>query len=488
LEGILAVFKVEYQKPQPRIQIITPDGAIVELRPDNAGNSPEGNIASKNLLSYSFSEAVDDLAGSFSFSVENEMIKPTPGKSLFDLIPRRSVVNIYEDDQVTPSFRGIIRKRHIGATMTSNGVKKSVVFSGKSIISCITEFMVPLDIRIPGVPDAMAKTKELQSELSESDMTIESFMKKTWEYFRKISDWVSEKSGLTNGRLLQIIDNKDYIGEDFIKVTGKETSLQYPVATMFYNQANNYITDVWHNILPKPVYDLFTCFDDEEKKPVIVARQVPYGDPDNGNNDWLDLKLYYIDPVMLVGYDLDQSDEEVYTAFNSYVVGSPRAKEFYEVVTNKVDTDFRVNKDKSAIYGFKLLAVSFMGFDRMKNETAKEEEEALSKTLLGLNMRAEYWFSRLDEMYAGTITMITNFKIKEDRDGFVNPRVGCRLSFLGGQFYIEKSEHSWSYGRTPLNRLTVSRGMVYDPSNGRIKDEIPGIGELYGEQKMENGN
>jgi Ni,Fe-hydrogenase III small subunit len=32
------------------------------------------------------------------------------------------------------------------------GVKKSAVFSGKSIISCITDFMVPLDVRIPGVP------------------------------------------------------------------------------------------------------------------------------------------------------------------------------------------------------------------------------------------------------------------------------------------------------------------------------------------------
>jgi hypothetical protein len=310
-------------------------------------------------------------------------------------------------------------------------------------------------------------------------------MKTTWEYFRKVSDEVSGGSRISNGRLLQIIDNKDYIGEDFIDATGRETSLQYPVATMFYNQENNYITDVWRNILPKPVYELFTRFDDEKKKPVIVARQVPYGDPDNGNQDWAALKLYPIDPVMLVGYDLDQSDEEVYTVFNAYIIGSPKSPEFYQATTNAIDTSIKTNADKCAIYGFKLLTVSFRGFDRMQNETAEKRKNELNEALLKLNIRTDYWFSRLDEMYSGTITLITNFKAKEDRRGKirVNPQAGCRLSFLGGQFYIEKSEHSWSYGGTPLNRLTVSRGMIYDSSDGRIKDEIPNIGKLYGEQE-----
>jgi hypothetical protein len=474
-------FTVAYQEPRPRIKIIPPphDGSIaVWLTPHDTGiSSDRRHIFSHNLLSYSFSEAVDDLAGSFSFSVENEMLER---RSLFDLVPLRSIVNIYEGDEETPSFRGIIRKRRIGATMTANGVRKSVIFSGKSIISCITEFMVPLDIRIPGVSNSTARTRELQSQLGQSDLTIKSFMEKTWEFFRMVSDDVSKSSKFTNGRLLELIDNEEHIGKDFIKVTGKETNLQYPVATMFYNQANNYITDVWHNILPKPAYELFACFDAEEdkpvNKPVIVARQTPFGDPDNGNDDWIKLKLYPIDTVALVGYDLEQSDEEVYTAFNSYVIGSPKAKEFYQVVTEKVDTNIKINEDKSAIYGFKLLSVSFTGFDRMKNETAKAEGEILGDALDKLNLKTKYWYDRLDEMYSGTITLIVNFN-----DRSKNPRAGHRVSFLGGQFYVEKSEHSWNYGKTPINRLTVSRGMIYGP-DGSIKDEIPDIGKLYGEQ------
>jgi hypothetical protein len=388
------------------------------------------------------------------------------------------VINIYEDDGEIPAFRGIIRKRHIGATMTSSGVKKSVIFSGKSVISCITEFMVPLDIRISEVSNSISKTKTLQSKLSKDSMPVKEFMEMTWEYFREVSDEVSKSSGFVNGRLLDIIDDEKFIGKDFIQVTGKETTLQYPVATMFYNQANNYITDVWGNILPKPVYELFARFDVDANKPVIVARQVPYGDPDNGNEDWKNLEpLYHIDPVFLTAYDLEQSDEEVYTAFNSYVIGSPKSKEFYQVVSGKVDTYAAISEEKSAIYGFRLLSVSFTGFDRMTNDDEDPNNRAnkLGNALETLNKRIKYWYERIDEIYSGTITLITNFK-----DLSKNPKAGCRVSFLGGQFYVEKSSHSWNYGGTPINILTVSRGMIYD-DKGKIKEKISEIGKLYGE-------
>ena len=478
----MAGFKVEWQAPRPRIEIIPPpyDGGVtVWLTPQDTGTAAGGrHIASNNLLSYSFSEAVDDLAGSFSFSVENETVTES-GASLFDLIPLRCVVNIYEADLNTPVFRGIIRKRRNSGSMTADGPGKSTVFSGNSIIACITEFMVPLDLRISGVKDAIAKSKELQTHISgeewETGIPIKSFMQKTWEHFRAVSKEVAN----ANTELINLIDGK-YIGSDFIRVTGRETSLKYPVATIFYNQANNYITDVWRNILPGPVYELFSRFDDEEKRPVIVARQVPFGDPDNGNTDWSNLKpLYGIDPVSLTAYDLEQGDGEVYTAFAAYVIGSPKAKEFYQVVSEKVDPDMEINEAKSGIYGFKLLSVSFTGFDRMNNVKADERKNKLTSALKKLNKKTKYWYSRLDEMYSGTITLITNFKDKTK-----NPKAGGRVGFLGGEFYVEKSEHSWSYGKTPVNRLTVSRGMVYD-SKGKIEGEIPGVGKLYGELKTE---
>jgi hypothetical protein len=111
----------------------------------------------------------------------------------------------------------------------------------------------------------------------------------------------------------------------------------------------------------------------------------------------------------------------------------------------------------------------------MQNEDANKRKNELTKSLSKLNERIKYWYSRIDEMYSGTITLITDFN-----DTSRNPKAGHRASFLGGEFYVEKSSHSWNYGGTPLNILTVSRGMIYN-ANGKIVKEIPNIGKLYGE-------
>jgi hypothetical protein len=172
---------VEYQTPSPRIEIILPpyDGSItVWLTPSDPGiSSDRRHIVSNNLLSYTFSEGVEDLEGGFSFAVENE--KVVNGKTLFDVIVPRSIIKIYEDespDYHHPVFVGIVRKRHIGATMTASGPKRSVIFYGKSVISCITEFMVSLDVKLYDVQNATAETKKLTNELK-SVTGIGEFMK-----------------------------------------------------------------------------------------------------------------------------------------------------------------------------------------------------------------------------------------------------------------------------------------------------------------------
>jgi hypothetical protein len=289
---------------------------------------------------------------------------------------------------------------------------------------------------------------------------------------------------ITNRKLLDIISNEKLIGENFIKVIGTETKIKYPIASMFFNQSNNFITDVWRNLLPQPVYELFTRFDETEGKPFIFVRHVPFGNASSGQ-DWLDLDLYEISPTSLIGYELDRSDEEVYTAYNAYIIGSPRSNEFYMNSAAASDT-MEKDTDKCALYGFKLLNISFLGYDR--SQGTAEAAGKTAETLKDLSQKAKYWFSRLDEMYSGTVTLTVNFKREKQSDGTIrstNPRAGCRLGFLGGQFYITKTEHSWNYGGTPTNRLTVSRGMIYDKETGKIQGEISNIGKLYGEIREE---
>jgi len=463
---------VEHQSPAPKLEIFingdpnTPD--ITYFSDPTAG-------AWSKLLAYSFSESTDDLEGTFSFTVENEEVEKEE-KSVFDLIPVRSIVKIYEGDLEHAVFVGIIRQRQIKKTMTSQGIKRSIVFSGKSIISCIAEYTLSLDVRIQGIQDAMSRNQDLTTKLADMDgLTIKDFMKETWEHFKK----VSEDAGISTAGIADVI--KKFIGSDpgtFVKATGKGQTLRYNVACVFYNATNNVIVDVWRNILPEKVYEFFSRCDDGE--PRIIARQMPF-EPE----DWSNLDIYEISPISLTVYDIMQNDDEVYTAFASYIIGSAMSKEFYLAVNQTGDDSIvEYDKEKQKIYGYKPLELIFNGYDRKGN--AKDEKKSdLTESLKELNKMAYYWYSRLDEMYSGNITIATDFNQPE-----TNPRAGFRAKFLGGEFYINKADHSWNFGGTPTIKLTVSRGMIYD-NGGKMKSGNDGIiknvGSRFRELEKESG-
>ncbi|MDR1837634.1 MAG: hypothetical protein LBQ89_08255 [Treponema sp.] len=463
----------EHQTPTPKIEVFLPSNTS-SSEPDYTFLPDIGAGAWSKLLNYSFTESVEDLDGSFSFTTENGIIgEGQNGQSVFDIILKRSVIKIYEGGNL-PAFIGIIRRRRISKQKTSQGIKRTIIFSGKSIISCIVEYTVSLDVKIQGVADAISKQKELTIKLSEAK-TIKEFMIIAWKYYQEIS----ESAGISTTGLAEIINR--HIGngdpETFIDVKGSEQNLRYNIACILFNAGNNVIADVWRNILPKNAYEIFCqC---ENGEPKIVARQVPFGDPENDYEDWKNLDLYVISPVSLTGYDLDQNDENVYTAFASYIIGSPMSREFYMAV-NQTGNDSTVayNDEKMRIYGYKPMLITFNGYNRQGN-TDGEKTDATTKAVQKLNELASYWYSRNDDMYSGIITTCTDFRNPE-----MNPRIGCRAKFLGGEFYIKKTDHAWTYGGTPTIKLSVSRGMMYD-ENGKMRDGEDGIIKGVGRQFRE---
>jgi hypothetical protein len=428
---------LEQQAPTPKLEIFTKGNPGT---PDfTYTHDPKAGEWSK-LLEYEFIESIDDLEGSFTFSVENEGIG---GDTIFGQIPKRSVVKIYEGG-VKPVFIGIIRHFQVEAAMTAQGPKRKITFSGKSITSCIVEYTVSLDVRIHNVADPTDKNIKLTDKLARDGLTINDFMKETWEHFKE----VSEDNGISTTGIADVI-NKFIGGPDkFIKVLGTEKELRYNVACIFYNAGNNVIADVWRNILPDPVYELFSRCEDGEPK--IIARQVPF-EP----GDWSGMDLYEISPISLIAYDLHQSDEEVYTAFASYIIGSVMRKQFYMATGQENDNDSVVVHDteKQAIYGFKPLEAAFNGYDRQGNMNGEKRGE-LKEALKGLNEMLKDWYSRLDDMYFGSLTICTDFNNPE-----TNPRAGCRAWFLGAEFYINSAHHSWQFGGTPTIKLAISRGI-----------------------------
>jgi hypothetical protein len=444
---------VEHQAPAPKLEIFKPgtDKPITYSADLTAG-------AYSKLLGYAFSEAVDDLEGSFSFTVENDEVEPD-GRTVFDRIPIRSVVKIYEGDLEKPAFVGIIRRRRLGAARTGQGVRRTITLSGKSIIGCMAEYAVSLDVRIQGVADAVSKTKSLTEKLADEDrITIKTFMKISWDHFKE----VSATAGIATVGIAAIIEK--FIGDfdQCVTVSGENQELFYKITTPFYNESNNLIADVWRHILPKPVYEFFSYCDDGAPK--IMARQVPFS-----GGDWKQLKRYLISPLALVSYDVNQSDEEVYTAFMAYVIGSARDRSFYMGVNQGGEDDIAArDREKQTLYGFKPLEISFTGYDRQGN-TGNKDAGTLKGALKELNELAKSWYSRLDEMYAGTITVCTDFNAPH-----TNPRAGHRAKFMGGEFYIERADHAWNFGGTPTIKLTVSRGMIYG-DDGKMKEGEAGI-------------
>jgi len=265
---------VTHQTPCPVIEIYLPDNSSTS-EPDCTFRADAGDGALSKLQGYNFTESVSDLEGNFSFSVKNGEIK---GKSIFDLITIRSVVKIYEGTEYYPAFVGIIRFRKINKQMTNSGLKEVITFSGKSVISCISEYQVSLDVRISNV---LVASKSLNYELTDKLLKaddIAKYISVTWNYFLEISDRLNENKksdkggvGIVTTHIGQIINK--YIGETkkpkgeempeplpFVTVTG-DTSIKYKLGSTFMNQSNNSVADCWRSVLPKSAYELFAYCD-----------------------------------------------------------------------------------------------------------------------------------------------------------------------------------------------------------------------------------
>jgi hypothetical protein len=105
-----AWLKVKHQAPTPKIEIYEPDKNNPYLTFEA---EQKGDGHSQKLLNYSFSGGVDDLYGAFSFAIEGDVMIGGVVKTALDAIPKRSVIKIYEADEIIPAFVGIVTRRRI---------------------------------------------------------------------------------------------------------------------------------------------------------------------------------------------------------------------------------------------------------------------------------------------------------------------------------------------------------------------------------------
>ena len=471
------------QAPAPKIEIYShdiPSSLKIVLSVEYASTTETippfiqmvgATYYSPHLLSYSFSESVQDLQGSCSFSVAGG------DNNVYDYIQPLDIIKIYEGGN-TPAFIGVINTKSISCSMSDNGLKRSINFSGKSITSLIAEFQLILDSKLLSagrkVLNASDVSKDITIELnnlqSNIPLTLKAFLEKTWELYLKytgvnkpkgeVAGSVSGHAGGSNIAVYNIINA--FMGRSFFEI-GNALSLPMPITNTFFNQNINTVLQIWQCILAPPVYEIFSRVN-SYGLPKIVVREAPFD-----ASDWVILPKKIIKASELIDYTLHLSNNEVYSVYLAYLEGSQLDADQYIVIeaseANKQgESIFAVDEEKFRIYGMKMCQVNFRGYEKTK------KNDSITKTMQKYSKRLKGWFGHLDEMHMGSITIVNNLKDIQPKI-----RVGDRVGFLGGEFYVRNTEHSWSYEGIPTITAQITRGGKYTPL-GKFEAPLKKIG------------
>jgi hypothetical protein len=205
----------------------------------------------------------------------------------------------------------------------------------------------------------------------------------------------------------------------------------------------------------------------EKQKYVITARQNPFR-----GSDWSELQSYKINPVTLKEYTVGYDDSEVSTVFYgiapSFGYTNNMAMTVDDIKNSLVVDDIRWKK-----YGYRPLFVeiSFLKRDEL-------EPNSVLESLKKIGVLLKEWYADNDRFLSGVISIISY----ED-ENIKYPVIGCRLTFLGGEFYIDEIEiqRKWAYGVSPTSEIKVIRGGIYNKENGNYAGPIKMLGRRMNE-------
>lgn len=444
------------QAPKPIIRIVGFNPKTNSEKEELVFSPDETNV----LQSYSFKYSTGDTDGQFSLTlypgnvgiVEDEEKKITKEIPVFDILKPLQIVYIYERDKEykIPDFVGVINRKKFVA-QSGSGVRISI--TGKSVSSFISRFKISLDLNAMSLTNQMVSQEavniKLTAELSKDTQTVSTVLKTIWnEAVKMAGDYLS----LSNPDMEKYVNK--YLGNSFFDVEN-DLKINYPLASVFNGQNTVSFWDIVNGVIPFPVYEKFAYIDGNGKTKIKI-REVPFdcsGDGKGSAWDSLEENETELDPAIVKSFDLEQSDDEVYTAFFSYITGSPIEQDKALRLAAQSDgygqNEISIFEKKAAVYGYSPLTVSFNGYGKKETEYRGDVEK-----LTELNERLQNWYGHLDEMFKGTVTLAT--VLSETM-----PMCGEIVSFLGGEFYVNEVEHSWNYGGNPETKLTVSRGGDY---------------------------
>lgn len=438
-----------------RVQSVTP---VVEFfsykdyKSYQVFSASSKSYSGKNLLSYSFSKSVSNFSGNFQITIREEtdmtIYSENERKPFIDKVHALDVVKIIENDNNEPDFIGIVTT----ISFTGTEGNKTINISGYSIEYLLEFFTISLDATAMAWANTYvnvdSKNRDYKSTNGGSDSaSIKEVCKTSYNYFCNIANQYKK---LTNTKIMDLINK--FMGSDLFDCPDS-LKFKYPIASNILQNSTINWSNYIRNLLPQNVYELYGIITNGKVK--IRAREVPFS-----AGAWNKLEKTKIKDYALINYTLTKSIDEVYTNFYSYVEGSSLAPDFWNRLNASSEGNIlaETNNEKTALYGYKPLQCNFIGYNT-------ESKVDIQKQFKELNKNLADWYGKLDEMYDATITVVN---IQNEPIA----AIGEVVQFLGGEFYVVGTEHSWQYGVSPKVTYHCERGGKY--TNGKFT-ELTGI-------------
>ena len=461
------------RRPDLMIEVIRPDYNAKTFSPGNpvaqfssASYAIQDEKFSNALVSYNFKESLETVDGDFSMTLTIE--KDNSQRTWLDKLRIRDLVLISEFGRV--QYAGYIDNIRLSAKMTGDGKPdRKILVNGGNFGKMLSSFKLVLDQFLFAGVDGQAEIDSTQlmsklAQIREKDTGIALALIAIYKDYMKLALEMGNVN--PSGRGVKPI-LEYYI--DYSSELSKDLKIKYAFAPTLYQVGENSIWDIWGALVHPPLNELFGRWSPLLNVYQLVFRETPF-EPDK----WKFLEKNVIPPIVVRSYDIGKSDQEVFTFYASVLPGQYLDwKAAAGIDSSSVITD----KEKWSKYGYRPLIVKNRYFNRDKLESFSDQ--SVPSIMKAISTKMKRWFGKNDEFASGTLEMMT-ISPDEWRDsrynGLQNPRVGEKIGLLDGEFYVESSEHSWSYLSPMITKLSISRGYKYNP-DGSLDKPIYGTEE-----------
>lgn len=450
----VTVFRPDYDQPGYQgIRIATFSSA-----------PPRRNESSDALVSYSFEESLHTPDSSFHLRLTVEADER--GRTWYNKIQLMDLVFISEFGKTR--YCGFVQNRRIAQSM-GDKPRRYIIVSGSSIGAMLTNFPLVLDqFLYEGTPTAKAASRKLMDRLAALQDTMKvsvaEILIAIYQSYFELTQAVGTL-GASQG-IRGVIDH-------FMDVESRLSSdvvIRYPMNFSMYQVGENNIWEIISQVITPPINELFGLWNPETNKYEVVFRQAPFEE-----KDWKSLPITSLPTVTIREGDMGNSDSEVFTFYLATLPGSGISRQKAMVYDSGLGKIPQIDTEKWKKYGYRPMLVDFRYFNRDHEKTF-----GAGPLMIELSKMMKKWFEHNDEFLSGSITFMTMpiSVLKKEKRYINSPRIGERLSLFEGEFYIEKSEHSWEMEGPMETNLGLTRGYVYY-ADGSFRTPIE-IGGLKG--------